>query len=111
MADVNLVIGPHQREDRPGTRCGSFDPRKPLENGLVIAPTRGVEKEQDALAPVLVQLAEELIEPLAGHTPRLVSHPSEGAIQPKGGHSLPVPGGEPQTHRAAFRPAIDGRTL
>src|ERR1700730_6917177 len=111
MADVNLVIGPHQREDRPGTRCGSLDPGKPLEKGLVIAPTRRVEEEQDALAPVVVQLAEELIEPLAGHPPRLVSHRSEGAIQHKGGRSLRIRGGEHQTHWAALRPAIDRRAL
>src|SRR5215471_19546509 len=104
MADVDAVVGAHQRENGPGTGGGTLDPGKRPEESLVVPPAGRVEKQYGPLAPAVLELAEERLHLLTAHPPRLVLHRREGAVQDEGRSALGIGGGEHQAHWAAFRP-------
>ncbi len=66
MTDIAFIVCLHQSENCPRTRRGALQPAKPLNEGFVPLQARRIDADQDALAPVRVQCADELIESLPG---------------------------------------------
>src|SRR5580693_3802915 len=106
MADVDLVVSPHQGKDGAWTRCSSLESAKPLYEGCILGPTGRIDFDQDALAPVSFDSGKESLEFLADDSPRVLLHRWIGAVQHQAGGSLRVGRGKHQTHLAAFGPAI-----
>src|SRR5277367_15838 len=109
MTDIAFIVCSHQSENCPRARRGALEPAKPLDEGFVSTQARRIDVDQDALAPVRVQCAKESIESLLAQGPWFRLHRSKGAKHHESRGSLGVGGGEHQCHRAAFRPAKDGR--
>src|SRR5271157_2708626 len=83
MADIDLVIRAHQGEDRTRTRRGALERAEPPQECFILAPARSVERNQNALAPVLLQRGEESPEVLTRYGPRARSHRGISAVQHK----------------------------
>ena len=81
VADIDLVIRPHQGEQGPRARCGALEPIKPLDEGLIVAPARRIDSDEDALAPMGGEGAKEWLELLRGHGPWLRLRRRKGAVQ------------------------------
>jgi hypothetical protein len=70
MADVDLVVRPHQGEDRTRARHGALESAKPLDEGFVFDAARRIEADKDAFTPVGFERRKESRELLGTHGPR-----------------------------------------
>src|SRR5437879_2596435 len=71
VTDIDLVIGPHQREDGSRAHRGPLQPTKPLDERFVASTARCVDGDENALTPVGLQIAKESCPLLLVHGPRL----------------------------------------
>jgi len=106
VADVDLVVGPQESENRSRARDGSLEPPEPLDERVVVAPTRSGYIDEHAFTPVALQLLQEVLVRLAAHVDRGI-RPVEN--EPR--DSLWMRGGQRQGQLTAFRPAVDRRAI
>src|SRR5271156_727102 len=52
VADVVLVVGPHQGDDGPRTRNGALETAEPFDEGRIVGPAWRIDRDDDAFAPV-----------------------------------------------------------
>src|SRR5262245_19981182 len=107
VADVDLVVGPQQRQDGAGARRSALQATEPLHERLVVLTAGRVEGNENALPPAGLEQAEYLVPALAADGPRPGRDAGEAAAQHERRRPLREGGREHQRHRAAFRPAED----
>ena len=107
VANIDLVVGPHQGQNGSRTRRGPLQSAEPLNERRVILAARRVDRDEHALTPVGLQPEKEVVPLLAVEGPRFPLDAGEAAAQHESRGALRIGSGEHQRHRPALRPAAD----